>query len=380
MRRTSLNPYHAVAIYSADTAQSLQGHLYSPTERLPMMQFFAPGETQVTGWELINVETGAIVSQASAAWQAADITEPQVGTFQTYFGTALLNPVPAGTYRAKITMGSGATLWSHAICCSPLFDSAAIGSGGSTVTGESCFDGGGNFGFTLSAAANVLITVRLKGGAVVASGLGSVSFSGAAAPGLNTYIITSGAGDYEESNGGIASFGRTYELNFNGESPCASATITQVSDDALYGEELMRLVWSAEKDNMPFGILYQEQTGSKFYKQELFGKFWQLNISPFIEEEVLVSKDGRPKLRSVTAANIYQLEMWPLPDYLQSVISSQALAPTIELHDMAGAVTSIDRMDVAASEIGDDDRRKGTFSFRTATRFDPSCEEDFVVN
>lgn len=345
-----------------------------------MMQFFAPGETEVTGWELINVETGAVVSQVAAAWQAADITEPQVGTFQTYFGAALPEPLPVGTYRAKITMGSGATLWSHAICCSPLFDSAAGGGGGSAVAIESCFDGGGNFGFELTADEGVAITVGLKGGAVVASGLGSVSFSGTAAAGINTYFVTAGTGDYEESNGGIVSFGRTYELTFNGESPCASAALTLETDNALYGEELMRLVWSAEKDNMAFGILYQEQTGAKFYKQEFFGKFWQTNISPFIEEEVLVSKDGRPKLRSVTAANVYQLETWPLPDYLQSVIASQSLAPTIELHDMAGAVTSIDRMDVAAAEIGDDDRRKGTFSFRTATRFDPSCEEDFVVN
>jgi hypothetical protein len=376
MRSIQINPYNAVAIYPADTEASLQGFLYSPTKRLPPMQFFVPGaNSRVDEWELIEVSTGAVYAQDDALWAAENDGD---GQWLTYFGDDLDNPPPEGTYRARITRRNGQVYWSHAICLTALFDAAADIGAGLTLDVDSCGQTNG-YEFQMQSG-GAWAELWLND---VPAGTATANFAlkaPAEPPRADVWRIRVHAG-IEDSNGGAVDVYQDYTLSI-ADSQDACAGFVLAADGGPVGgqgEELMYLEWHNTKDVRSQRLLYQQQTGGDSYKQRMYLKAWRAFPVPSLESEFLVNADGGQVLRAATVAEVLTLECWPVPDYAFAVLQNAGLHQSVVLANMLGEETELDSFAFDARAAGESDMAIGVFQCTVHRRYVSGCEEDFEI-
>jgi hypothetical protein len=376
MKGIQINPYNLVAIYAADTEASLQGFLYSPTKRLPPMQFYIPGAaSRVDEWELVNIESGAVFAQDDGLWGAES---DGTGQWLTYFGGLLDNPPPEGKYRARIVRRNGQVYWSHALCLTAIFDDAAAIGAALTLSVESCGQTNG-YEFDME-----------SGGAWVEIFLNDIPFKTetanfkikalAAPPRTDVWRIRVHAG-LEDSNSGGVDVYQDYLLTVTNPA-LACTNYTFAADGSPVGgqvEELYRLEWRNTKDVQSQRLLYQEQTGGDMYTQKMYLKAWRAFPVPVLENEFLVGSDGSQVLRSATVAEQLLLENWPVPDYAFTVLANAGLHQDIKLFNLTGEETALDAFEFTVKQIGTSDQAAGVFGCTVHRRYVSGCEEDFEI-
>lgn len=370
MKGIPINPYHLVAIYDNNTEASLQGHLYSPADALPPIQFETAERSNVASWSLVRVSDGATYAQAIGGWYDFDHDD---GQFHTYFGGALSTPVPDGIYRARIVLANADVYWSHALCCSTLFSALT---GNFSLMIESCQQNG-EFVFNFVATGADYVEVYLED--VFQASYGpEFQVVGPSSPPFTTYnydIILKR--DYEAENGGRVTLQREYTFVVFSTGACFANTLTPGSVSGSYGEELAFLEWWGDNDRKTQKIVYQSQGGDE-YRQRFYGKFWRAAPEARVENNFIVDANGNLTRRSATAAEAIILECWPVPDYAFTVLANAGNHENIQVSNMDGEPTPVDRFEFSTAEVGEDDRHKGVFSLTINTQYVSGCQEDYV--
>jgi hypothetical protein len=378
MRRKPINPYHIIPFYSNDTEASLQGHFYSPTLRLPPLQFYLDEALGVAGWKLVRQSDGAEYAQQAGDWTESTQADPAI-SFYTYPGTDLDTPVPPGLYRAVVELGSGGLIYSHLLCCTALFDGPE-GQGSSLELSVAACSQDFDYSFEMNLDPSTAYEVYQDGGLALA-GTGPFTITGApvAVGNERTHVIVIGGGG-EDSNGGRAGGSREYTLVVSDiTDACNFYTLNEGDTQTGIGEENGYLEWWEDNDDGPLRILYHEQAGGAVYRPRFYGKFWAAAPSPFIEEEVLVTKGGVPRLRSMTVAQVWALECWPVPDIAFAPLQVAGRARNIRAYNMEGAETVVDYMEFSAVAVGEDDRLKGVFNLRYNSAVRTACATDYDI-
>ena len=380
MRRIPINPYNAVPIYDNNTEGSQQAFLYSPTHRLPPMQFYLDSAIGIASWKLVRESDGAEFAQLATDWNDEESVAAGKAWY-TYFGGDLDNPVSPGVYRAVITLSDDGVLYSHRLCCTHLFD--LRGQFDTTletsILTETCT--GGSYAFEFDLGATLTYTVELSG-SIVQSGTGPFEITGpitgSAFSVERTITIT---GDIEDSNGGRVLSTKVYTFVISDTSdPCNNYTLTGEQAEVAWGEELAYLEWWSNNDDTSANILYQQQTGNIRYKQRLYGKYWAAQPEPFVEEDLLVNNAGKPILRSRTVADVLNFDMWPIPDNSLIALKAASAIDNKQIVNMGGASTAIDFIESETTQPGDSDQLILNLSLRVNSLYQANCQEDFDLN
>jgi hypothetical protein len=364
-----INPYHAVAVYLGQPEASQQGFLYSPTLRLPPIQFYTANLIRVDDWRLVRISDGAEFVQDPDDWNS--FLPVGGGRIHTYHGNDLLAPLEDGTYQAKITMTNGTIFWSHAICATRLFDAEA---GTLSMVLDACTQTNGYYlDFVATGASYVEIYLE---GVFQRTDGPAFRIGGSAEPiEVRNYTVILFA-DIEDSNGGRISAQRPYTITLTSNAACPSIVITPGTATLASGEELMYLEWWNDTDVIAQRILYQEHN-DKSYRQRFYGKFWRQAPDPVLEQAFLVDKNGRQILQSATIGEGLNLECWPVPDYAFTVLANAGIHENRELSNMSGSPTLLDRLEFSSSPVGDSDMFKGQFACVVNLEYVGGCKEDF---
>lgn len=373
MKGIQINPYNLVAMYATDTEASLQSFLYSPTLRLPPIQFYLPTEEDpVASWDLVNISTGAVVAQDATQWGTEADAD---GHWNTYFGAALQTPPGEGMYRARVVTEAALVYWSHAMCLTRIFDTVAKAAGPSLAIDQCTQTNGYRFYFEATGATRVGVVLN---GVAQADQLPTFSLAAGATPArVDTWVITLYS-ILEDSNGGGTAVQRSWTLVVSDPSDaCANYTFAATgSASGTAGEELMFLEWRNTKDVRSAHLLYQVQTAGT-YTQRMYLKAWRGAPVPALESEFLVDIDGGQVLRSATVAEDLVLQCWPVPDYAFTVLAAAGVQDTKALYNMSGGGTALDALAVATRAEGNSDQATGLFACTVNRRYLSGCEEDF---
>ena len=380
MRRIPINPYNVIPIYDNNTEGSQQAFLYSPTHRLPPMQFYLDSDVGIASWKLVRESDGAEYAQLAGDWNGEESASAGKAWY-TYFGTDLDNPVPPGMYRAVITLADDGILYSHRLCCSYLFDIRGAFDTILAVEQTRSFCDLASYLFEFSLGSAFAYTVELNS-AVIDSGTGDFSINGAITglPLVREYTITV-TGDIEDSNGGRVVATKVYTFTVDDTTdPCNNNSLSSEQAAVAWGEELAYIEWWGDNDDTSASILYQQQTGNVSYRQRLYGKYWANQPEPFSEDDLLVNNAGKPVLRGRTVADVLNLDMWPIPDNSLIALKPASTIDNKQIVNIGGAATPIDFIESETTQPGESDQLILNLSIRVNSMYQANCAEDFDLN
>ena len=358
-----VNPWNVVAFFNNRPDGP---PLYSPVDRMPPFQVYLPGKPLGTDTlRAINVETG-VVTNFLLADTIERICTPE-GIFYTHHGNPHLLFLSDGLYWLELTINNQ-VFYSQKICTTSEFSEIDYGitvmcsGAGLAITPY------GNYG--AGAQTRVFADVP-TGGYVEIAGPGP------------TYVVTPA-----QMAAGIQEVRITVEVNYNnilylGEynyvvnwpGGCASGRLYVLSQTNNDTANLGHIEFWSDSD-IDNTLLYQ--TG---YRQRYY--FRPYSRHPSTTNEEVYSENARLDqfLDSARIAHRVALDIYPIPGYLSSVLSSVRHYKNKNYMDrMTSMVEEMENYGFTTRGQPEGLYRVGTFSFETSELFFNACNANMTAN
>lgn len=316
-----INPYNVLPFYTEPLDEHSQCPLYASTYRLPPWQI--PLDSYPSGSPTAYLHTLDGTQVTSMTTSVTSGTDGR--TWFDYKGLTLGDTQNEGLYRIHATI-EGTTYYSHVICLEEGFRLQDWT--GALLT---CTSGSGTYTFTFAFVLeppNMATAIEADFGTGyrqigVTSGQitqDDITGSGSVSVDLRFRVFYEGGDFYKQ-----------YRLSFDTSDPCGTDTYTATKTGGHAIDRYAFLEFENSTDLQSLGLFYQTGFIQRFY----FKSNPRFPV-PITEETFLRNGENDSVLESAAIAEQLNLDCYPVPDHLLTVLAS------VRYHDTVKLVSTMD--------------------------------------
>lgn len=364
-----VNPYNIVAFYAYRFDEAEDCPISSPTRRLPpfSLEFNASAT---------SIEATLISLDSNSTYDISNRIE-QRGTsdgkwYIRHKGTAHGFTPDNGDYRIELNLDD-TIYYSHKLCLNDAYDEQTWGG-----IVQCASAGGGDYTFTFLMFGGVqvgmpVIEVDYGNGWVQENAAGQTSAA------INQDDISgSGAIELDVRFRTIlldGEFYKVYKLDFNTSDPCGTDTWALQYEGGADMDRYAYLEFWNSTDLPNLGLLY----GNQFVQRYYFEASHNFPV-PVTEESFLRNQEGANVLQSSVVSEQVNIDTYPVPDYLLTVLQSLRYHDNIEFHGaMDGNEFTVENFNFASRNEDNDICSVGQIQFEVNRAYISGCEEDKTI-